>query len=139
MLFFSAFTSATLLPGSSEAVLLAFLVADQPQVALLVLVATAGNVLGTVVNWWIGGFLSGYRDRSWFPVKQADFERAKLWYARYGVWSLLMSWVPVIGDPLTVVAGAMRINIAQFLMLVTLGKGFRYSLIALAYMHWQGV
>lgn len=139
VLFFSAFTSATLLPGSSEAVLLAFLVAGQSQVGLLVLVATAGNVLGSAVNWWLGGAVSGVRNHRWFPVKEADFERAKAWYARYGVWSLLMSWVPVIGDPLTVVAGVMRINIAHFLVLVTIGKGFRYGLIALAYAHWQTV
>jgi membrane protein YqaA with SNARE-associated domain len=138
VLFFSALTSATLLPGSSEAVLLAFLAAGRADIATLLLVATAGNVLGSCVNWWIGGFLIRFSDRRWFPVKAADYRRAEAWYARYGVWSLLISWVPIIGDPLTVVAGALRVDLLRFLVFVTLGKGFRYGLIAFVFLHWQG-
>ena len=75
---------------------------------LLVAVATAGNVLGSVVNWALGRFFAHFADRPWFPVSAAAFERATAWYGRFGVWSLLLAWLPVIGDPLTVAAGVLR-------------------------------
>src|SRR3546814_11895468 len=100
-LFGSALASATLLPGSSEVVLLALLASGTGDVATLVFVATVGNVLGSLVNWAIGRFLSAFRDRRWFPVKPDAYDRAVAWYGRYGRWSLLMSWVPFVGDALT--------------------------------------
>jgi membrane protein YqaA with SNARE-associated domain len=101
----------------------------------LVAVATAGNVLGSIVNWAIGRFFAHFSDRPWFPVKAAAFERATAWYARFGVWSLLFAWVPVIGDPLTLAAGVLRVGFWRFLVLVTIGKAARYAFIALA-MGW---
>ncbi len=137
-LFVSAFLSATLLPGSSEAALIALLALRQSDPALLVAVATAGNVLGSVVNWAIGRFFAHFSDRPWFPVSARAFERATAWYGRFGVWSLLFAWVPVIGDPLTVAAGVLRVPFWRFVVLVTLGKAARYVFIALAVLGWMG-
>jgi membrane protein YqaA with SNARE-associated domain len=138
LLFLSAFTSATLLPGSSEAALLAFLATGRGEVATLVIVATVGNVLGSVVNWFLGRFIARFRDRRWFPVKPRDYDRAAAFYGKYGLWSLLLSWVPVIGDPITVVAGALRIDLARFLLLVTLSKAARYVFVAYGFRQWAG-
>ncbi len=137
-LFASSFLSATLLPGSSEAALVALLAAGKSDPALLVSVATVGNVLGSMVNWAMGRFLAHFRDRRWFPVDRRSYERAIGWYGRFGVWSLLLAWVPVAGDPLTVAAGALRVDIKIFLILVTLGKAGRYIFIALAFAGWSG-
>ncbi len=137
-LFASALLSATLLPGSSEAALVALLAMGESHPALLVAVATAGNVLGSVVNWIMGRFFAHFRDRRWFPVDRRSYDRAVRWYGRMGIWSLLLAWVPVIGDPLTAVAGALRVDIRTFLILVTLGKAGRYIFIALAFTGWSG-
>jgi membrane protein YqaA with SNARE-associated domain len=137
-LFVSAFLSATLLPGSSEAALVALLALRHSDPALLVAVATAGNVLGSIVNWAMGRFFAHFSDRPWFPVSPAAFERATGWYRRFGVWSLLLAWVPVIGDPLTLAAGVLRVGFWRFVVLVTLGKAARYVFIALAVLGWIG-
>lgn len=137
-LFLSAFTSATLLPGSSEAALLALLATGRGEVVPLVLAATAGNVLGSSVNWIIGRFFSTFRDRRWFPVTAQSYDRAVAWYRRYGTWSLLLAWLPVIGDPLTVAAGALRVDWLRFLILVSLGKAGRYAFLAAAFLWWNG-
>ena len=100
-LFLSAFGAATLLPLQSEAVLVALLLAGQHPLWALLLVATLGNVLGSWVNWLLGRSIEHYRERRWFPVSPTRLQQAQGWYARYGRWSLLLSWMPVIGDPLT--------------------------------------
>jgi membrane protein YqaA with SNARE-associated domain len=137
-LFVSAFLSATLLPGSSEAALVALLALGRSDPVLLVAVATAGNVLGSVVNWAIGRFFAQFSDRRWFPVSATAFARATAWYGRFGVWSLLFAWVPGIGDPLTLAAGVLRVSLWRFVALVTLGKAARYAFIALAMAGWMG-
>jgi len=136
-LFLSAFLSATLLPGSSEAMLVGLLSAGHAPVAVLVVVATAGNVLGSTVNWLLGRFFAHYRDLRWFPVSQRAYERAEYWYRRYGVWSLLLAWLPIVGDPLTLIAGVLRTDIRWFLVLVTAGKGARYLLVAAGFIWWS--
>lgn len=137
-LFVSAFTSATLLPGSSEAALITLLALGRGDYGLLVVVATAGNVLGSCVNWVLGRFFSAFRDRRWFPVDEQYYERAAAWFRRYGVWSLLLSWLPIIGDPLTAVAGALRVDFMRFVVLVSLGKAARYGFILTAFDLWTG-
>jgi membrane protein YqaA with SNARE-associated domain len=122
------------LPGSSKAALPAAGTGDS---AMLALAATAGNSPGSVVNWILGHFLARFRDRGWFPVDARSFERAAAWYARNGAWPLLFAWVPVVGDPLTVVAGAMRTDMRWFAALVTLGKALRYAAIAGAFSLWS--
>ena len=136
-LFASAFASATLLPGSSEAALIALLALGRGDAGLLVAVATAGNVLGSCVNWVLGRCLSSFRDRRWFPVDERSYERAAAWFRRHGAWSLLLSWLPVIGDPLTAVAGALRVDFPRFLILVSLGKAARYGFILAAFDAWN--
>ena len=126
----SAFLSATLLPGSSEAVLVGLLAVGQGQPAFLLAAASFGNVAGAVVNWLLGRFFSHYGDRAWFPVAPDTTARTRLWFGRYGAWSLLLSWVPVIGDPLTVVAGLMRVSFLPFVLIVAFAKGLRYAVIA---------
>ncbi len=129
-LFLAAFLAATIVPAQSEAVLVGLILADKQPLLLLLLVATAGNVLGSVVNWLLGRFIEHFRDRPWFPVSQDKLARAEAWYRRFGVWSLLLSWVPIIGDPLTVVAGVLRTPFLTFLALVTLAKAGRYIVLA---------
>lgn len=137
-LFTSAFLAATVLPGSSEALLAGLLLAGREDPALLVAIATVGNVLGSVVNWVCGRFLSVYRDRRWFPVSPRRFDQAVGWFNRFGLWSLLFAWAPVVGDPLTVIAGTLRTPLLPFLVLVTLGKFARYLFVAAVAYAWTG-
>lgn len=124
-LFAAAFVAATLLPMQSEAALVALLLAGHPAWAL-VLVASVGNVLGSLVNWGLGRGIERYRDRRWFPVRPAALARAQRWYARTGRWSLLLSWLPVVGDALPLVAGVMREPLRVVVPLVVLAKTGRY-------------
>lgn len=133
LLFASALVAATVLPMQSEAVLVALLFEGTRPVALLLAIATLGNVLGAGINWYLGRYLLIFKDRRWFPGSDAQLGRAQDWYHRYGRWSLLASWVPVIGDPLTVVAGVMREPFASFLLLVTLAKAGRYVTLAVLF------
>jgi len=135
-LFGSALIAATLLPMQSEAVLVGLLLAQNQPVFALIVVATLGNVLGSLINWYLGRFLLHYQDRGWFPSSAQKLERAENWYRRYGRWSLLGSWLPLVGDPLTVVAGVMREPLWSFLALVTLAKGARYVLLAAGTLAW---
>lgn len=135
-LFLSAFGAATLLPLQSEAVLVALLLAGQQPLWALLLTATLGNVLGSWVNWLLGRSIEHYRERRWFPASPARLQQAQAWYARYGRWSLLLSWMPVIGDPLTLVAGVMRERLWIFLLIVTLAKASRYAVLAALTLAW---
>lgn len=130
-LFAAAFLAATLVPAQSESVLVYLALTGTYSVVLLVAVASLGNILGSVVNWYLGRGIVHYRDRRWFPVAPANLERAQRWYARYGRWSLLASWLPIIGDPLTVVAGVMREPLPSFLAIVAVAKIARYALLVL--------
>lgn len=136
LLFGSAFLSATLLPGSSEAVLLGLLASGMGEPVMLVTVASLGNIAGATVNWGMGRYFLLFKDRSWFPLKDATNARAQAWFARYGIWSLLLSWVPIVGDPLTLVAGIMQVSIGRFLIFVAVGKVLRYALIVMAWQVW---
>jgi membrane protein YqaA with SNARE-associated domain len=126
----TAFLSATLLPGASEVALVAALKLGTMSPALAISVATIGNVAGSTVNWAIGRFGAHYREHPRFPVSQARYEKIAALYQRWGVWSLLLAWLPIIGDPLTVVAGLLRTPLWLFLPLVTLGKLLRYLAVA---------
>lgn len=130
-LFLAALAAATILPMQSEAVLVGLLLADYSP-WLLITVASIGNVLGSVINWLLGRGIERFRDRPWFPAGGAKLERAQRWYRRYGKWSLLLSWAPIIGDPLTVVAGVLREPFPIFLLLVTIAKIGRYLVLAAA-------
>ena len=131
-LFLSALAAATILPMQSEAALVGLLLTDAYPVWILIAVASFGNVLGSALSWLLGRSVERFRHRRWFPVKDASLERAQHWYRRYGKWSLLLSWAPIIGDPLTVVAGILREPFPTFLLLVTIAKVGRYLLLAAA-------
>ncbi len=135
-LFLAALLAATLLPMQSEAVLALLLIAGDHPAWMLLLVATLGNVVGSAINWWLGRFIEHFHERRWFPVKDAALQRAKNWYHRYGRWSLLLSWAPVIGDPLTMIAGVLREPLWSFLIIVTLAKFARYLVVAAVALSW---
>ncbi|CZW23654.1 YqaA family protein [Enterobacter cloacae] len=121
----SSFLSATLLPGNSEVVLVAMLLSGVSQPWLLVLIATMGNSLGGLTNVILGRF---------FPLREKSRwqEKAVGWLKRYGAATLLLSWMPVIGDLLCLLAGWMRISWGPVLFFLCLGKALRYVLVAWA-------
>jgi membrane protein YqaA with SNARE-associated domain len=135
-LFGVALVAATLLPAQSELALAGLLAAGRQPAWALIAVASAGNVAGSCLNWVLGRYIEHFRDRRWFPVKPAALGRAEGWYHRYGRWSLLLSWAPVIGDPLTLVAGVLREPLPFFLLIVTLAKLGRYLVVAAAVRYW---
>lgn len=128
-LFLAAFSAATLLPAQSEALVAGLLLSGYAP-WLVLAVASAGNVLGSVVNWLLGRGIERFRDRRWFPAHPDALTRAEGWYRRYGKWSLLLAWTPIIGDPLTVIAGVMREPFPVFLLLVSVAKIGRYIVLA---------
>ncbi|WP_395015269.1 YqaA family protein [Dongia sp.] len=135
-LFVTALAAATILPMQSEAVLAGLLLAGSQPAWLLILVASIGNVLGSTVNWLLGRGVERFRGRRWFPASNQALERAQTWYRRYGKWSLLLSWAPIIGDPLTLAAGILREPLGVFLLLVTIAKVGRYLVLAAIVLSW---
>ncbi len=129
LLFTSAFLAATILPFPSEVTLAGLLYAGRAEVAALWLVATLGNTLGSMVNWGLGRFALRFQDHPRFPVRRNRLGRAQRWFNRFGIWTLLLAWLPVIGDALTLVAGIMRTPALWTLALVGLGKGARYAVV----------
>ena len=129
-LFALTFAAATLLPLQSEPLLIGLLLGSDIPPWLLVAVASLGNLLGATVNWWLGGQVQRFRNRRWFPVSNTWLARAEGWYRRWGCWSLLLSWMPLLGDPLTVIAGVLREPLPVFLLLVGIAKTLRYAILA---------
>lgn len=136
-LFWVALLSATLLPGGSEVWLARQWCLDQPVLALW-LVATAGNTLGSLVNVALGRYARRFQDRRWFPASSAQLARAEGWYHRAGEASLLLSWLPIIGDPLTVVAGVLRLPWWRALVWIAVAKGARYGVVLSLASSWLG-
>lgn len=128
-LFLAAFGAATILPFQSEVVFVGLQLAGTASLAWLITVASIGNTLGAVVNYVIGRSIERFRHRRWFPANSAQLARAQRWYARWGVWTLLLSWAP-LGDAFTVIAGVMRTPVWLFVLLVTLAKTGRYIVLA---------
>ena len=129
-LFFAALLAATLIPAQSESVLVGLLLSKQFVPWLLVAVATLGNTLGSVLNWWLGRSLQRFAHKRWFPVNEAALHKAQTHFQRYGYWSLLLSWLPIVGDPLTMIAGVLRVPLLPFVLLVGAAKLTRYALLA---------
>lgn len=125
-LFAVAFGAATLLPLQSESVLVGMLISDAFSIPVLFVVAVTGNVLGSVVSWYLGRSIEHFRHKRWFPVRERDLDRAQATYKRFGRWALLFTWMPIIGDPITLIAGVMREPFWSFLGLVTMAKALRY-------------
>ena len=127
-LFVASFLAATILPLSSEVVLSALLLSGLPPVTLIV-IATTGNVLGSLVNYALGYWGSLAVVKKWLKISEQEFVRAEQRFVKYGMVSLLFAWVPVIGDPLTVIAGILRIRLLWFFALVAAGKLARYVVV----------
>lgn len=126
-LFLSGFLSATLLPGSSEALLLLRLSEGSDPMSLL-LSATVGNLLGSVLTYGMGrGGSALLHSRRWLRISERDLARAERWFARWGTPTLLLAWLPIIGDPLCLLAGLLRVHLHWFVLLVGLGKAARYA------------
>ena len=132
-LFTSAFGAATFLPIQSEILLLAMAHGTDHSLAVLWVIATIGNVLGSVLNWYLGIHLERFSHRKWFPIKLDAITKTKPYYQKWGKWSLLLAWVPIIGDPLTLLAGVFRVPLRWFIPLMTLGKAGRYALLLWAF------
>ncbi len=127
-LFLVALGAATVLPVlASEPVVVAMILAGRYAPVNVWLVASLGNTCGAAINWGLARYALHWRDRPWFPVRPEQLQRAADWFQRYGRWSLLFSWLPVVGDPLTFAAGLLRVNFAWFLILVATGKAARYA------------
>ena len=127
-LFFTAFIAATLLPTASEG-LLTYLLTQPLNIFFLWLSATTGNTIGSCVNWWLGKKLTRFQNQKWFMLKPRQLATAQTRFNRYGTVSLLFAWLPVIGDPLTFIAGIMRVPFGLFLVLVAIGKAVRYAIV----------
>jgi len=130
-LFWSSFLAATLLPLSSEVVMGVLLAHDFSPYGTL-LTATSGNVLGSVVNYGLGRLGSRIVVHKFFRLPETDIQKAEGRFKTYGVFSLLFAWVPVVGDPLTVAAGILKVNFTLFLFLVGMGKLIRYLVVCWA-------
>lgn len=129
-LFGISFLAATILPAQSEIGLAGLIVAGDYALWALIVVASAGNTLGAVVNWGLGRGVEQFRDRKWFPASTRQLDKATAWYHKYGRWSLLLSWAPFVGDPLTLAAGVLREPFWSFLLLVLIAKTARYLIVA---------
>ena len=128
-LFFISFLAATILPFSSEVTLATLIASSNYNNLLLLIFASLGNILGSVVNWVLGFYSRNLATKRWFPFKDKQIKKSSSWFNRFGKWSLLFAWVPIIGDPLTLVGGLLRVKFIEFLILVTIGKVSRYIVI----------
>jgi len=131
-LFLVAFASATLLPMGSEALLL-YDISQGYTVWILWLVASVGNTLGSMVNYWLGFKGEAYLENKGY-LSQEKMDRARVSFDRYGGWTLLLSWVPIIGDPLTFIAGVLKYRFWWFTVIVAVAKATRYAVIVLMFM-----
>ena len=128
-LFSISFLAATILPLSSELMLAGLIATSNYDNLLLLIVASFGNVLGSITNWILGFYSRNLTIKKWVPFKGKQIENSSRWFNKFGKWSLLFAWVPIIVDPLTLVAGLLRVKFIEFLILVTIGKVSRYFLI----------
>ena len=120
---------ATIVPFSSEAYLVSLIILNKYNVILLLLSASLGNVLGSVFNWICGYYAKYFIQKKWFPINQKQIDKASFYFSKYGKWSLLLGWIPFIGDPITFVAGTLRFSFLPFLLLVSIGKIGRYIVV----------
>ena len=128
-LFFISFLAATILPFSSELTLAGLISTSNYDNLLLLVFASFGNVLGSVFNWGLGFYARNLTIKKWFPFKETQIERSSKWFSKFGKWSLLFAWVPIVGDPLTFVAGLLKVRFLDFIILVAIGKVSRYLII----------
>jgi membrane protein YqaA with SNARE-associated domain len=130
-LFSSAFLAATILPAQSEILLAALAINGKFPLYELIIIATAGNVLGSVVNYYLGIYLINFKDHKYFPIKKNILKKAEKLYQDHGSYTLLFAWLPIIGDAFPFLAGIFKTKFWLFLILVTIGKSIRYILVTL--------
>lgn len=128
-LFAVSFLASTFIPLASEWLLIG-LISRQLDVTLVVAVATLGNTLGAMTTWAIGMWGGVWVMRRLLRISEKDQMRAQNWYDRWGCWSLLFSWLPVVGDPLCLVGGLLKVPLMRFILLVATGKAVRYAVVA---------
>jgi len=128
-LFIISFLAATILPLSSEIVLTTMLLTNLFEKNILLIVASSGNILGSIFNWYLGKKITIFQDSKWFPVSPEQLNKSQKYFQKYGLWSLLLAWVPVIGDPLTLLAGVLKVRFSIFFILVSISKISRYVFI----------
>ena len=124
-----SFLAATILPFSSEVVLTTMYLSNSFETNLLLIFASIGNILGSITNWYLGKKITIFQDRKWFPVSPDQLNRSQKYFQKYGLWSLLLAWVPIIGDPLTLLAGVLKVRFGIFFLLVSISKISRYVFI----------
>ena len=130
-LFFSAFMAASIFPAQSELFLAGALAKQSAPFWAIIGAASLGNTLGSATNWLLGRFFLHYHDRRWFPIDRQKLAKAEVWYGKYGRWSLLLSWAPFVGDPITLVAGILREPFPSFIAIVAVAKTVRYIVVTL--------
>ena len=123
---------ATIIPFGSEIYFITLLSLEKYNHFILFLVVSVGNVLGSLFNWICGFYINFFIKKSWFPINNKIIDRGNKLFIKYGKWSLLISWFPLIGDPITFAAGTLRYPIIPFLVLVSIGKVGRYLIIYLS-------
>ena len=128
-LFTVCFLVATIIPFGSEMYFATLLAMGNYNSLLLLIAAATGNILGSVFNWICGYYATFFIQKKWFPINQNQINKATNFFLKYGKWSLLLAWVPFIGDPLTFVAGTLRYSFLPFLIFVSIGKTARYLVI----------
>ena len=128
-LFIISLLAATILPLSSEIVLTTMLLTNLFEKNLLLVIASSGNILGSIFNWYLGKKITIFQDRKWFPVSPDQLNKSQRYFQKYGLWSLLLAWVPIIGDPLTLLAGVLKVRFSIFFILVSISKISRYIFI----------
>lgn len=131
ILILGAFAAATVLPFYSEVYLIKLLLDHPEQWFWLALAASIGNTAGACINWLIGRYFLHYQDRRWFPVNKKQLAKGQEWFQKWGLWSLLFSWLPFGGDALTLFAGIMRVRFLVFVVLTFIGKSVRYYALVL--------
>ena len=125
-LFLISFLAATILPFSSEVVLTTMYLSNSFETYFLLIFASIGNIMGSITNWYLGKKITLFQNRKWFPVSREQLEGSRKYFQKYGLWSLLLAWVPIIGDPLTLLAGVLKVRFIIFFVLVSISKISRY-------------
>jgi len=128
-IFFLSFLAATIIPFSSEVGLFSYMAVGKFNNELLLIFASLGNILGSCVNYILGLYIIKFKTKSWFPFKDNQILKATKWFNRFGVYSLFFAFLPIVGDPLTLIAGMFRVSFIKFIILVSFGKILRYLLI----------
>ena len=128
-LFLISFLAATILPFSSEVVLTTMYLSNSFETYFLLIFASIGNIMGSITNWYLGKKITLFQNRKWFPVSPDQLERSRKYFQKYGLWSLLLAWVPIIGDPLTLLAGVLKVRFSIFFLLVSISEISRYVFI----------